>query len=159
MAAADVPPRDFDFQIGSWNVHHRRLKERLAGSGTWEEFGGRCEMRTLMAGYSNVEDNIIEIPSGTYRAVALRSFDPHTESWAIWWLDGRSPHTLETPVIGRFSDGIGEFFASDRLRDRPIKVRLRWSNIQRDSCHWDQAFSPDDGQTWETNWSMRFTRS
>jgi hypothetical protein len=112
-----------------------------------------------MAGYSNVEDNIIEIPSGTYRAVALRSFDSHSGSWAIWWLDGRSPHTLEAPVIGRFSNGIGEFFASDKLRDRPIKVRLRWSNIQRDSCHWEQAFSPDDGQTWETNWSMRFTRA
>jgi hypothetical protein len=27
---------------------------------------------------------------------------------------------LEMPVIGRFSDGIGEFFANDRLRDRPI---------------------------------------
>jgi hypothetical protein len=29
---------DFDFLIGAWKVHHRRLKERLKGSTQWVEF-------------------------------------------------------------------------------------------------------------------------
>jgi hypothetical protein len=31
-------PNDFDFFIGNWRVHHRRLKERLAQNNDWEEF-------------------------------------------------------------------------------------------------------------------------
>ena len=31
---------DFDFLIGDWRVHHRRLKERLAGNHDWIEFEG-----------------------------------------------------------------------------------------------------------------------
>jgi hypothetical protein len=34
------PANGFDFLIGDWRVAHRRLKERLVGSTTWEEFGG-----------------------------------------------------------------------------------------------------------------------
>ena len=31
---------DFDFWMGSWKVHNRRLVGRLAGSDEWEEFEG-----------------------------------------------------------------------------------------------------------------------
>ncbi|MGA8272509.1 MAG: hypothetical protein WB919_13200, partial [Candidatus Sulfotelmatobacter sp.] len=31
---------DFDFEIGSWNIHLSRLKDRLAGSTTWVQFDG-----------------------------------------------------------------------------------------------------------------------
>jgi hypothetical protein len=27
------------------------------------------------------------------------------------------------------------------------------------SCAWEQAFSVDRGETWETNWTMSFTRA
>ena len=76
---------DFDFQIGAWTVKHRRLKERLAGCADWEEFDGSCTMAIVLGGNGNVEDNVLHISSGTYRAVALRSFDPDTKNWAIWW--------------------------------------------------------------------------
>ena len=77
---------DFDFQIGSWRVRHRRLKARLVGCDDWEEFYGLCDMRPILGGDGNVEDNILDMPGGTYRAIALRSFDPARKSWAIWWL-------------------------------------------------------------------------
>ena len=31
---------DFDFLVGQWRVHHRKLKERLANSREWIEFEG-----------------------------------------------------------------------------------------------------------------------
>lgn len=68
-------PNDFDFFVGRWIVHHRRLKERLTGSSQWEEFGGTSEMRKLMDGQGNVDDNVIDLPAGRYRAVSLRAFD------------------------------------------------------------------------------------
>jgi len=39
---------DFDFLVGSWRVHHRRLKERLANSHDWQEFEGTCTMWLTM---------------------------------------------------------------------------------------------------------------
>jgi hypothetical protein len=149
---------DFDFFHGRWVVHHRRLKDRLAGCTEWEVFGGNTCVQPLLGGAGNVDDNLIELPAGPYRAVTLRSFDPATKQWAIWWLDGRYPHTVDVPMVGGFEAGIGTFFADDTFRGRPIRVRFLWSNITAATARWEQAFSTDGGKTWETNWEMDFTR-
>jgi len=65
---------DFDFLVGHWRVHHRKLKERLANSHEWIEFEGTLFSQPLMGGYANVDDDVFEVPGGTYRGVAPRSF-------------------------------------------------------------------------------------
>ncbi len=152
-------PTDFDFIIGDWTVSHRRLDERLCGCTTWTEFKGRSSTRKILGGFGNLEDNILYFPAGEVRAAAIRSYDPVSGKWAIWWLDGRAPHNLDVPVVGSFSDGVGTFYASDTLDNKPIKVRFRWIKKSVNSATWEQAFSPDGGATWETNWTMEFTRS
>lgn len=149
---------DFDFQIGDWHVSHRRLKERLANGTEWEEFAGTCTMALTLGGNGNIEDNILHIASGTYRAVALRSFDPARQSWAIWWLDSRDPHRLDVPVIGRFENGTGTFYATDVFNGGAVRVRFLWLRTDTPSPRWEQAMSNDDGTTWETNWTMDFQR-
>ena len=151
--------RDWDFLVGKWNVRHRRLKARLVGNTEWEEFNGTCVNWSTMGGLGNVDDNVIELPAGTYRAVGLRAFDRGTRLWSIWWLDGRTPSRIDPPVRGGFANGIGSFVGDDTLNGRPIKVRFQWSQVKANSAHWEQAFSPDGGATWETNWLMEFTRS
>ena len=115
-------------------------------------------MRPLLGGTGNVDDNIIELPGGTYRGSALRLFDPAAGLWSIWWADDRRPG-LQPPVHGRFDHGVGTFLGDDTLRGSPIRVRYIWSDIAADAATWTQAFSPDDGAAWETNWIMRFTRT
>ncbi len=149
---------DFNFLHGTWTVRHRRLTERLKGSDIWEEFDGTSTTSPVMCGFGNVEDNVLDLPDGAYKAVALRSFDAEMGLWAIWWLDGRHPHRLDVPVVGQFTDGIGIFLADDMYEARPIKVRFRWSHEASDTCQWQQAFYDDGGETWETNWVMDFTR-
>jgi hypothetical protein len=149
---------DFDFLVGTWHIHHRRLKERLAGSHDWEEFEGTSTAWPLLGGAGNVDDNVLDLPGGTYRAVSLRSFDAVTNTWSIWWLDGRNPGVLDPPVTGGFVDGIGTFIGRDTFGGRPILVRFLWSNISATTCRWEQAFSTDDGETWEVNWIMESTR-
>jgi hypothetical protein len=149
---------DFDVQIGDWFVKHRRLKERLAACDDWEEFDGTCSMYPVLGGNGNVEDNVLHIPSGAYRAVALRSFDPGTQAWAIWWLDSGDPHALDVPVIGKFEDHVGTFFATITVKARPVLVRFLWLRTNKTSPRWEQAMSTDDGDTWETNWIMDFRR-
>ena len=149
---------DFDFLPGSWRVHHRRLRHRLAGSDEWEEFEGTSEARALLGGAGNVDDNLLELPSGPYRAVSLRTYDPASDRWSIWWVDGRNPGVLDPPVVGGFADGVGTFVGADTFDGRPILVRFTWSEVDTDAPRWEQAFSADGGATWEVNWVMRFTR-
>jgi hypothetical protein len=151
--------QDFDFQIGSWRVTHRRLRERLVGSTDWETFTGTSTMRPVLGGSGNIEDNVLHISTGTYRAIAIRSFDPALKTWAIWWLDHRNPHALDVPVIGRFVDGVGTFMAVDTSGDRPVHVRFLWLQTNTSAPRWEQAMSVDGGETWETNWTMDFERA
>jgi len=150
---------DFDFQQGRWTVHHRRLKSRLTGCTEWETFAGTSEQRPLLGGNGNVEDNLLHLPAGDYRAVALRSYDPEAGTWAIWWLDARNPHALDMPVTGRFEQGIGTFFADDTHEGRAVRLRFLWLDTHGDAPRWEQALSADGGESWETNWVMEFTRA
>lgn len=159
MGVEDLISRDFDFQIGSWNVRHRRLKDRLVGCTEWEDFVGTSHMRPILGGNGNVEDNVLHMDGGTYRAAAVRSFTPSTGNWAIWWLDARNPHTLGVPVIGKFVDGVGSFYCDDVHGGAQVRVRFLW--LRTDTAHpqWEQAMSTDGGKSWETNWTMSFERA
>lgn len=153
-----IPPADFDFIIGDWRVRHRRLKARLAGCTEWVEFEGSSTAHKILGGFGNMDDNVLDLPDGPYRAATVRSFDPTTGLWSIWWLDGRYPDRLDTPVVGRFANGTGLFFADDILDGVPIRIRFTWSSLDRDMPRWEQAFSTDGGHLWETNWTMDFIR-
>ena len=155
----DSNEHDFAFLAGRWRVLHRRLGERLAGSDEWQEFDGTCAMQTILGGRANVDDNVLNLPSGTYRAASLRAFDGGLKRWSIWWLDGRAPHRLDVPVVGGFEHGVGTFYADDTLDGRPIRVRFRWTDTRTASPRWEQAFSADGGTSWETNWTMTFQRT
>jgi len=149
---------DFDFFIGAWRVHHRQLKARLAGCVEWAEFSGTASTQKILGGHGNIDDNVIEKPEGAYRAATLRTFDPVTRQWAIWWFDGRAPHgPVDPPMVGGFEQGVGTFYADDHFEGRPIRVRFVWTVGSAGAPRWEQAFSVDAGKTWETNWVMDFT--
>lgn len=149
---------DWDWLVGSWNVRHHRLKERLACSTEWVEFDGTCTMIPTLNGLGNMDDNWLDMPTGAYRAMGIRAFNPETRLWSIWWFDERM-QTIDPPVRGGFENGVGTFVGDDTLRGMPIIVRFQWSEITATSARWEQAFSPDSGETWEVNWWMRFMRA
>jgi hypothetical protein len=149
--------RDFDFFIGTWQVTHHRLKTRLADCDEWATFAGTTVAQHILGGLGNIDDNVIDFPDGLYRAITLRTFNTATAQWSIWWLDGRQPSQLDTPVMGRFVDNVGTFYAEDTFNGQPIRVRFLWQKASADGPRWEQAFSANDGVSWETNWIMVFT--
>jgi hypothetical protein len=158
MTPSDSSAADFDFFIGSWRVQHRRLQERLVGCQAWEAFAGSSVVRKMLGGRANVDDNLIHLPEADYRALTLRSFDAASGQWSIWWLDGRRPGRLDVPVVGGFSNGLGCFYADDTLDGQPIRVRFMWTvRAESGQPRWEQAFSSDDGASWECNWVMDFS--
>jgi len=47
---------------------------------------------------------------------------------------------------------VGLFYGEDTDGGRPVKVVYKWTKVGPDGARWEQAFSYDDGKTWETNW-------
>ena len=149
--------RGFDFLIGDWAVAHRKLRTRLAGCDDWDDFPGTSTVRPLLGGGGNYDDNLLCRPDAPYAALTLRRYATATDTWSIWWVDGRRMR-LEPPVSGRFADGVGHFIGEDEHEGRPISLRFVWSEIAQQTARWEQSFSVDGGASWEVNWVMTFER-
>lgn len=148
---------DFDFLIGTWDSQQRRLKQRLKGCDEWEEFHAVSVARKILSGLGNFDEVTLETPGGRVLGVTLRLFDPQTQLWSIYW--SSSAHsTLDTPMVGRFEHGRGEFYDHEVFEGRFIFSRFIWTSSGPDACRWEQALSADGGRTWETNWTMDLTR-
>ena len=158
FATARQPNADFDFFMGIWRCRHRFLVKRLADCHDWIEFDGCCAARKILGGWGNSEESQINLPGEPYRGMSLRTWDPDKAKWSIYWLDSRFPGRLTPPVKGGFDKGLGVFYGDDEFKGRPIRVRFLWSRITPNSARWEQAFSLDEGNGWETNWYMDFTR-
>ena len=146
---------DFDFIFGRWNIHNRRLREILAGSGEWYEFEATSRARPLLDGAGN-EDEFRTDHDGGFIGMSFRFYDPETEQWSIYWVDTRHPGRLDPPVVGAFDGDVGVFEGEDIFRGRPIRMRFIWSGLTTSTPRWEQSFSDDAGVTWETNWLMEF---
>jgi hypothetical protein len=160
MSQTETEPtaRDFDFWIGRWTVRNRVLRERLAGSDEWDEFDATVEARLILDGLGN-EDEFQTDHDGGFTGMSFRFFDPVRKRWSIYWADSRRPGVLDPPVFGGFAGDVGVFEGPDTHAGRPILMRFTWTGVTTSTPRWEQAFSEDGGETWETNWIMDFTRA
>jgi hypothetical protein len=156
-ATARSGSRGFDFLIGRWRVKHRKLRMRLADSSDWSEFSGKLEVRPILSGLGNVDDNVVDDPHWPYRASSLRVFDAKDGLWSVYWIDARA-EGIDKPVVGAFEGRTGRFYNDDEWDGRPVRVRFTYENLGPVRARWAQAFSPDSGRSWETNWIMEFSR-
>lgn len=157
LSSGNGGARGFDFLLGRWTVRHRKLKARLAGSREWDEFPGTLDVRPILHGLGNVDQNVLDDPKGAYLATSLRVFDPKAKQWSIYWVDGRG-EGIDKPVVGTFSGPVGRFYNDDLFNGRPVRVRFTYRDLGPGRAAWDQAFSTDQGRTWEVNWTMDFER-
>jgi hypothetical protein len=145
---------DFDFELGSWKIHLKRLVHPLTGSTTWVEFDGTSVTRKVWDGRAQLEEFETDSPSGGHiEGLTLRLYDPQTHQWSLYWATSKSG-TMGVPTIGQFKDGRGEFYDTEPSgpNGRAILVRFIWSKTDTNSPHFEQSFSEDGGKTWEVNW-------
>jgi len=149
---------DFDFELGSWKIHLKRLLHPLTGSTTWVEFDGTSVTRKVWDGRSQIEEFETDSPAaGHIEGLTLRLYNPQSHQWRLYWANAKDG-TLVPPQIGEFKNGRGEFYAEDTLNGRAILVRFIWSNTTTNVPHFEQSFSDDGGKTWEVNWITDQTR-
>jgi predicted methyltransferase len=155
--AHDGTPRDFDFELGSWHTHLRRLLHPLTGSTTWVEYDGTSVVRPLWDGRSNIVELDVSGQAGHVVGLSLRLFDPEARTWSLNFASAAGGG-MAVPAVGGFRDGRGEFFDREEYGGRSILVRSVISAITPASYRFEQSFSADEGKTWETNWVADDTR-
>lgn len=149
---------DFDYFLGSWRVEHRRLRKRLAGSNDWEAFAGRTHCQQMFGGLVNLNESISYRGGRISYGMGLRALDEPGGRWADWYLSAGNLSKIDPPLYGRFSRGVGTFLSRETFEGRQVLVRGQFTSVNRDEARWEQAFSADDGATWETNWVMRYLK-
>lgn len=158
VASKNSSQTDFDFHFGKWKIHNKALKTRLKNSDEWFEFESTCETHKILNGFGNVNQYRFETNAMPFdEGFVLRLFNPRTKLWTINWADSNSV-VLDVPVIGSFEGKVGTFFSNDIFDDAPIFVRAIYDATEPDVVVWSQAFSPNKGETFETNWIMTARR-
>ncbi len=148
---------DFDFEIGNWKTHLRRLLNPLSGSNTWVEYNGTTVVRKVWNGRANLVELVVDGPAGHFEGLSLRLYNPKSRQWSLNFASVNGG-VMTPPTIGEFRNGRGEFYNQETLNGRAILVRFVISDITPNSCRFEQAFSDDGGKTWEVNWIATDTR-
>ena len=151
---------DFDFLIGDWKAHVKRLPDRLVGSTKWLEYDGISNHKKLLDSNANFEEFEVQTraTTGHLKAQTLRLYDPASQQWSFYLVDGDKGQLSLPPVIGQFTGKRGECYDQELWKGRAILVRYVWQDISPKAAHMDQAFSADGGKTWEVNWICDLSR-
>ncbi|HEY2527215.1 MAG TPA: hypothetical protein VGJ20_04570 [Xanthobacteraceae bacterium] len=146
---------DFDYLVGAWTTQQKRLKALAVGNSEWVEAPANrhCAVPYL-SGRAIVEQS--QFPNNGPAGLFIYTFSPTQQQWSIRWVNGKTGE-LEPAYVGGFQGTRGEFYGDDDYHGRPIKVRILWTNPDRNHARWEQSFSFDD-RTWEINWISDFTR-
>ncbi len=147
---------DWDWDIGVWKTHQRRLVHPLTGSTTWVQYNGTDIVRKIWDG-ANSGTIEADGPAGHLEIYAVRLYNPDAHQWSIYFTNPASGN-FSIPVVGEFTRGRGDFYDHEHYNGRAIMVRFRVYDITRKSCRFDQSFSADGGKTWEANFIVTETR-
>ena len=148
---------DFDFEIGTWKTHLKRLVHPLSGSDEWVEYEGVTTVRKVWNGRANLVELTADGSAGHFEGLNLRLYNPQSGQWSLNFANSRTG-TLGQPTIGGFANGRGEFYDQEDFDGRAVFVRFMIIPVDADTIRFEQAFSADGGKTWELNWVATDTR-
>lgn len=144
---------DFDFFIGDWRAHIRRLPDRLVGSNSWIEYEGISRHKKILDSNANFEEfEVDNLDKHLHiKAQMLRLYNPDSHQWSIYLVDVDIGALGLPPVVGQFTGRRGEFYDQEEYKGRAILVRYVWTDISPKSARMEPSFSPDGGKSWEVN--------
>jgi hypothetical protein len=162
VASASAAPesrdggRDFDFNLGTWHTHISRLLHPLTGSNSWVTYDGTVTVRPVWGGAANLEEIEADGPSHL-ELLNVRMYNKQTHQWSLNGVNSAEA-VIGDPMYGSFSGDVGTFYDQESFDGHLILVRQRFFDITSQSYSFEQAFSDDDGNTWEPNFLAKLTR-
>jgi hypothetical protein len=149
---------DFDFNLGTWKTHIKRLQHPFTGSSSWVEMEGTVVVRKVWDGRAELEEIEADGAAGHFEGLTLFLYNPAARQWSQIFSNSNDG-TVAQPAIGEFKNGRGEFYDQEPFNGKTILVRIVWSDITPDSHRFEQSFSNDGGKTWEPNFVATLTRA
>lgn len=149
---------EFDFDFGTWQTHTSRMLHPLSGAREWVDFDGTTVVTPIWGGRANIAEHTANGPNGTIQSLALYTFNPKTHEWNVNFATASGGKLSSTPGLGRFSEGRVDFYDKEPIDGKKVLVRFSMWGITPDTTQSEQAFSTDDGKTWEVNWINKYTR-
>jgi hypothetical protein len=148
---------DFDFDIGVWHTHIRRVLDPFSTSSDVIELNGTVTVRPVWGGRAQLEEIEADGPKGHWEGLSLFLYNPQSHQWSQSFLNSKTP-VLSGGLVGVFHDGRGELYAHDTFHDKSIFVRAAWSEITPNSHRYTESYSNDGGKTWFTSFDAHKTR-
>jgi hypothetical protein len=146
---------DFDFLLGGWRVMNTRLTKWLSECTEWTEFESFHQEKKMSTGEGNFALHQYVLNQTFHERSVLRSYDSKLDFWKIDRLDDMTSLFM-SPLKGTFWSNKGSFISTGKLGAKDVLVWVEWTKICKTFASWEQALSPDNGRTWETNWVMEF---
>ena len=156
-AAVRDGQHDFDFDIGVWKTHIKRILDPLSGSSQSIELNGTVSVRKVWDGRAQLEEIEADGPNGHWEGLSLFLYNPKAHQWSQTFVNSKIG-VLTSGLIGSFKDGRGELFSQDTIHDRTILVRAVWSDIKPNSHSYEESYSDDGGKTWALSFTANLTR-
>ncbi|MBB5331606.1 DUF1579 family protein [Tunturiibacter gelidoferens] len=148
---------DFDFNLGVWHTHIRRVLDPFSGSDKSMELDGTVTVRKVWDGRGQLEEIEADGPKGHWEGLTMFLYNPQAHQWTQSFIDSQAG-VLTTPLVGSFKDGRGELYSQETFRDKTVLIRGTWSDIKPDSHHFEEDFSNDGGKTWVPAFIGELTR-
>jgi hypothetical protein len=159
-SAARDGQHDFDFNIGVWHTHIKRVLDPFASSSESVELNGTVTVRKVWDGKAELEEIEADGPKGHWQALTLFLYNPSAHQWSQSFVNSKvgmlSPSSTN---VGEFRDGRVVLVGQDSsVNDKTILVKAVWSDIKPDSHQYMESYSNDGGTTWVTSFVAHLTR-
>jgi hypothetical protein len=148
---------DFNFNIGVWRTHIRRILKPFESSTESIELDGTVTVRKVWDGRAQLEEIEADSPGGHWEGLTLFLYNPKAHQWSQTFVNSATG-VYSGGLVGEFKDGRGELFASDTFNGRSVLIRGVWSDITPDAHHFEESYSDDGGKTWSAAFIANLTR-
>jgi hypothetical protein len=158
LAQSDVcNNNEFDFWIGEWDIK----QEILNKDGTYTNLEATNSVKKEVSGCAiieNWEGDVLLFWEGMTKpekilGYSIRTYNNADSTWSIYWMDTRTK-TLSEPFVGKFSNGIGEFFRENEAG----RSKIIFSDIKEPAILWELFFFDKNSHRWVSIWKMKFHR-
>jgi len=150
LAAAQTPSpcstpeaRQFDFWLGEWAL-------------SWADSGRGTNTISKELDGCVIRENFRAAGPKALVGMSVSSFDARTKQWKQTWVDNQGGYL---DFVGEFAGGTMTLWR-DAIdpKGNPVRQRMVFLNIERDSFDWNWQRSRDSGATWETMWAIKYRR-
>jgi len=104
---------DFNFELGTWTIHLKRLMHPLTGSSSWVYFDGTSITRKLWNGRAEIEEFETDSPAaGHIEGLTLRTYNSKTHQWSLYCVFRSMPATSSGACRAMIPVDVGPAFRS-----------------------------------------------